>query len=161
MGCRAKGRGASPSFAALVVGCRGYFSGLTWVRQSQHRDMTLDEIAAQEHHLLSLIPSRGYFEERAPKVEAAGLPQRWQEVFASYIELLGHDSDGREALARAVFIAWYSYNEPWQLTGIRDLPPPQVVQVLQELDSRMAAGSCHPELLSMLRGYGPGLPFDL
>jgi hypothetical protein len=75
--------------------------------------MTLDEIAAQEHHLLSLIPSRGYFEERAPKVEAAGLPQRWQEVFASYIELLGHDSDGREALARAVFIAWYSYNEPW------------------------------------------------
>jgi len=123
--------------------------------------MTLDEIAAQEHHLLSQIPPHGYFEERGPQVEAAGLPERWQEVFASYLELVGHETDGREALARAVFIAWYAYNEPWQLTGIRDLPLAQVAQVLKELDSRMASGSCHPEQLSMLRGYGPGLPFDL
>ena len=123
--------------------------------------MTLDEIAAQESHLLSLIPPHGYFEERAPQVEAAGLPERWQEVFASYLELVGHDPDGLEALTRAVFIAWYSYNEPWQLTGIRDLPPAQVVRVLKDLDSRMDSGSCDSELLSMLRGYGPGLPFDL
>ena len=123
--------------------------------------MTLDEIAAKEDLLLSWIPAQGYFEERGPQVEAAGLPERWQEVFASYMELVGDDEAGREALARAVFIAWYSYNEPWQLTGIRDLPLTQVAEVLKELDSRMASGSCHRELLSMLRGYGPGLPFDL
>ena len=123
--------------------------------------MMIDEIAAQEYLLLSQIPPHGYFEERGPQVEAAELPDRWQEVFASYVALVGQGTVGREALARAVFIAWYSYNEPWQLTGIRNLPPAQVAWVLKELDSRMASDSCHSELLSMLRGYGPGLPFDL
>ena len=122
--------------------------------------MTLEELASWEERLMAAIPAHGYFEERMPQVVAARLPEQWQEIVECYAALLDDPVQGMEALRRAVFLVWYSWNEPWPLTGIRELPAEVQFRVLERLEQQLASGQPDAELRSMLRGYGPGLPFD-
>ena len=46
------------------------------------------------------------------------------------------------------------------LTGIGELPADVEYRVLERLDQHLARSRPDAELRSMLRGYGPGLPFD-
>jgi hypothetical protein len=123
--------------------------------------MTLQELAVWEKRLIAALPAHGHFEDLIPQVEAARLPEQWQQVVEGYASLLDDPEQGLEALRRAIFLVWYSYNEPWPLTGIRDLSAEVERLVLQRLDQHLASGQSDAELCSMLRGYGPGLPFDL
>jgi hypothetical protein len=121
----------------------------------------LEELASWEDRLMALIPARGFFEERIPQVVAARLPEQWQQVVEAYVALLDDPIQGVEALRRAVFLVWYSWNEPWPLTGIRELSDDVQHRVLERLDQQLASSQPDAELRSMLRGYGPGTPFDL
>ncbi len=123
--------------------------------------MTLEELAAWEERLIAMLPDRGYFEERIPLAEGAGLPGQWRQIFEGYAALLDDPVQGAEALRRGVFLTWYAAIEPWPLTGIRDLPPHVQSAFLERVDRQLASCQVDPELRSMLRGYGPGLPFDL
>jgi len=122
--------------------------------------MMLEELASWEERLMAALPAHGYFEERIPQVVAARLPEQWQQVAEGYAALLDDPVQGVEALRRVVFLVWYSWNEPWPLTGIRELSADVQRRVLERLDEQLASGQPDAELRSMLRGYGPGLPFD-
>ena len=123
--------------------------------------MTLEELASWEERLMAALPAHGHFEQRIPQIEAARLPEQWQQVVEGYAARLDDPVQGVEALRRAVFLVWYSWNEPWPLTGIREISDEVQRLVLERLDQQLASGRPDPELRSMLRGYGPGLPFDL
>jgi len=121
----------------------------------------LEALDAREAALRAQIPRYGYFEERQPQVEAAGLPAQWSQIIDEYAELLRDPVCGIEALRRAVFLVWYSYNEPWQLTGIRNVNPSSELEVLLRLEDELRSSEPDLELRSMLNAYGPSLPFDL
>ena len=134
------------------------------VRQHQralsYMPRSLGELAKCEDGLLTELPQGGYVEDRLPVIEKAGFSRRWQAVLDSYAELLSDAEQGLEALRRATFLVWYSWNEPYFLTGIQPFEEASVRRVLGYLDHHLASAQPDPELLAMLRGYGPGLPFD-
>ena len=122
--------------------------------------MTLEELARREECLMAAIPAHGHFEDRMPQVVAARLTEQWQEIVESYAALLDDPVQGVEALRRAVFLVWYSWNEPSPLSGIGEFPAGVQLRILERLDQHLASDQPDTELRSMLRGYGPGLPFD-
>jgi len=126
-----------------------------------HGRRTLEDLAAWEERLMAAIPEHGFFEERIPAVLEARLPEQWQEIVEGYAALIDDPVQGVEALRRAVFLVWYCFNEPMALTGIGELPADVRQQVLARVDRQLASGQRDEELQTMLRGYGPGLPFDL
>jgi hypothetical protein len=128
-------------------------------RRSAH-DMTLAELAAWEARLQHALPDGGTFEERVPIIEGEDLPAQWSQVFLEYVHLLADEDQGAEALRRALFLTWYLWNEPPALTGIFDLDAQSQRVVLEAVDRLMRCDHPDAELCSMLRGYGPGLPFD-
>lgn len=120
----------------------------------------LNDLAARESRLVATLPKNGYLEERLRVIEAAGLFEQWQDVFTSYVELIEDPVLGHEALRRALFLMWFSWNEPPAITGIGDLAPDSQRLVLGAVEKRLASSELDSESRSMLRGYGPGLPFD-
>ena len=107
-----------------------------------------------------MLPTRGTFDECANHIAAVGLPEQWRQILENYASLLDDSAQGPEALRRALFLAWYSINEPWEFTGLLDMPQDVERRVLYRVDKLLATGRIDPELRSMLRGYGPGRPFD-
>lgn len=122
---------------------------------------TLKDLATREEQLIAALPDGGLFEERLPVIKAARLFEQWQAVFSGYVNLIDDPVLGDEALRRALFLTWYSWNEPHALTGIGDLALENQRLVLEAVDKRLASGQLDSESQSMLRGYGPGLPFDI
>jgi hypothetical protein len=120
----------------------------------------LESLARQELELLSQLPTHGHFEGLQPIIEAAGLPAKWSSIIDEYARFLSDRAFGTEALRRAVFLVWYRWNEPWQLTGIRDAEPKTELSILRALEAELRSSNPDLELQSMLSGYGPGLPFD-
>jgi hypothetical protein len=122
---------------------------------------TLERLAAAEAALLARIPARGYVDERLAGF-AQEMPEKaWADIFAGYIELLDEPSQRLEALRRTVFLEWYAWNEPYFLTGIQPFPTHIVESMYTALEKELNSPEPDPELLAMLHGYGPGLPFDL
>ena len=117
-------------------------------------------LGAREAELLAALPKGGYFEERAPLIEKADLPRRWVQVVQGYVELLDDAPYRLEALRRAVFLIWYSWNEPPALTGIGETSHELEVAVLQALEAELQSPEPDLELCSMMSGYGRGLPFE-
>ncbi len=113
--------------------------------------MTLDEITALEYEWLHKMPDRGLFEERDTLFRKIRVYEAWRRIFRQYV-MLAKTGD-REALKRAVFLYWYSFSEPHELSGIPALDNDLAQEVLGLVDTMLQRGECDAELTWMLPFY--------
>ncbi len=113
--------------------------------------VTLDEITALEYEWLQKMPDRGFFEERETLFQKIGVYEAWRRIFREYVTLA--KTGDREALKRAIFLYWYSFSEPHELTGIPVLDTNLAEEVFGLADSMLEKGECDTELKWMLPFY--------
>ena len=113
--------------------------------------MTLDEITALEYEWLKKMPDRGFFEERDTLFQKTGVYKAWRRIFREYV-MLAKTGD-REALKRAIFLYWYSFSEPHELSGIPALDKDPAQEVFGLVDNMLQRGECDTELKWMLPFY--------
>ncbi len=113
--------------------------------------MTLDEITALECEWLKKMPDRGFFEERDTLFRKTGVYEAWQRIFREYVTC-AKTGDG-EALKRAIFLYWYSFSEPHELTGIPILDTDLAEEVFGLANDALQKGECDTELKWMLPFY--------
>ena len=113
--------------------------------------MTLDEITALEYEWLKKHPRRGFMEERDALFQRTGVYEAGQKIFREYV-VLARTGD-REALRRAIFLYWYSFAEPHELSGISELDKGLAQELLGRIDGMLHNGESDAELRWMLRFY--------
>ena len=116
--------------------------------------VTLDGIARREAEIFSVVEqATGDMEQKYAALAAAGVFDAYADVLARYVDQLDSSALGLEALKRAVFLVWYDLAEPGCFTGLRDLPEPQVRDVLNRLDAAVGRGLLDSEFEAMLGHY--------
>jgi hypothetical protein len=113
--------------------------------------MTLDEITALEYEWLKKMPDHGLMEERHALFEKIGVYEAWRRIFREYV-MLAKTGD-KEALRRSLFLYWYSFAEPHELSGIPQLDAGLAQEVLGTIDDMLQKGGCDVELRWMLPFY--------
>ncbi len=113
--------------------------------------MTLGEITALESEWLEKMPDRGFFEERDALFRKTGVYQAWRRIFREYVTL-AKTGDGA-ALKRAIFLYWYSFSEPQELSGIPALDKNLAQEVFGLANDMLQKGECDTELKWMLPFY--------
>ncbi len=113
--------------------------------------MTLDEITALEYEWMARNPEHGGFEQRHALFQKIGMYEAWQRIFREYV-VLARQGD-LEALKRALFLYWYSWSEPNELSGILGLDQDLVKQVLRTVDDMAGENELDGELEWMLPYY--------
>jgi hypothetical protein len=113
--------------------------------------MTLDEITALEYEWLQRQPDRGLMEERDALFQKIGVYEAWRRIFREYVILAG--TGDKEALKRSLFLYWYSWAEPHELSGIPPLDKGFAREVLGMIDDMLHKGECDAELTWMLPFY--------
>lgn len=115
--------------------------------------------------LASIRGATGSVAEKDAQITRSGMYAEYPTIFRAYIDLM-HDADNPatrlEALKRAVFLAWYSFNALPVVSGIAELPESSVRDVMRELDAAIASQRADDELRRMLRVYREtfGYPFE-
>ena len=115
--------------------------------------------------LASIRGATGSVEEKDAQITRSGMYAEYPTIFRTYIDLM-HSADNPatrlEALKRAVFLAWYSFNALPVVSGIAELPESDVRDVMRELDATIASSRADDELRRMLRVYRDtfGYPFE-
>jgi hypothetical protein len=113
--------------------------------------MTLDEITALEYEWLRNQPDHGLMEELHAVFEKTGVYEAWRKIFREYVMLA--KAGNREALKRSLFLYWYSWAEPHELSGIPVLDKDLAAEVLGMIDDMLHRGECDVELTWMLPYY--------
>ena len=113
--------------------------------------MTLDEITALEYEWLAKQPEGGSFEQRHALYQRIGMYGAWQSIFEEYVVLSRQGN--LEALKRALFLYWYSWAEPNELSGILGLDENLVKETLRMVDDLTRKGGLDEELKWMLPHY--------
>lgn len=127
--------------------------------------LSLDALAHWEAAVLASIRGAGGTpDERDAQITRSGMYAEYPAIVASYLELTGaaYPAMRVEALKRAVFLVWHSFNSLPVETGIAELPESDVRRVMEALDTAIAAGLADEELRAMLAWYRDsfGYPFD-
>lgn len=113
--------------------------------------MTLDEVTALEYEWLAKQPRGGSMEQHHVLNEQRRVYEASQNIFKEYV-VLSRQGD-LEALKRALFLYWYSWAEPNQLSGILGLDENLVEETLQMVDDLARSGELDKELKWMLPHY--------
>ncbi|MBN1358991.1 MAG: hypothetical protein JW993_00285 [Sedimentisphaerales bacterium] len=113
--------------------------------------MTLDEVAALEREWLDRQPHGGSLERMHVLNQEMGVYEAGQAVFVEYV-LLARRGD-IEALKRALFMYWYSWSEPNELSGLFGLAQDLAAVVLGIVDDMARRGELDIELKWMLPYY--------
>lgn len=113
--------------------------------------MTLDQATALEYEWLAKQPCGGSMEQRHALNQRMGMYEAWQSIFQEYVVLSRQGN--LEALKRALFLYWYSWAEPNQLSGILCLDENLVEETLQMIDDLARNGELDKELKWMLPHY--------
>lgn len=115
---------------------------------------SLSQLNQLEEKLLKRVRSvSGLMEEKDKQLEDDGIYTEYAKVFALYVELLQSESDGDEALRRAVFLMWYAQAEPSCFTGLSNLPEESTRALYETLESKAAEDDIDVELLRMVAFY--------
>ena len=119
--------------------------------------LTLQALANWEAAVLASIKgATGTLEERDAQITRSGLYAEYPAIFATYLDIARDADDpaaALEALKRAVFIAWYGFNEPPVQSGIAELPETAIRNTLIELDRVIRSGGADEELRWMVAWY--------
>jgi len=116
--------------------------------------MNIDALSLAEHQLLSRVERvTGLMEEKHEQLQQSGVYEEYGKIYEAYIELLGSDSEGLEALKRATFLMWYEQAEPSCFSGVSGLPEKANRKILEALERRTEAGNLDFELKWMLPYY--------
>jgi len=113
--------------------------------------MTLDEITALEYEWLQKQPDHGLMEERHALLQKTGVYEAWRKIFREYVILAR--TGNREALKRSLFLYWYSWAEPHELSGIPPLDKDLAREVMGMIDNMLRRGESDVELMWMLPFY--------
>jgi len=116
--------------------------------------MKIDALTVMEQQLRSRVNSvEGLMEEKHEKLQRSGVYREYGRIYEAYVELIESESEGLEALKRAVFLCWYHSTEPSCFSGILDLPEITSLKVFEALERRIEAGELDSELKWMLPYY--------
>jgi hypothetical protein len=115
--------------------------------------------------LASIAGASGTIEERDAQITRSGMYAEYPAIFSSYLELARDADDpatAREALKRAVFIAWYSFVEVPIVSAISELPESSVRELMDLLGRAIEKESIDDEMRLMLAWYAGtfGYPFE-
>jgi hypothetical protein len=115
--------------------------------------------------LASIAGASGTIDERDAQITRSGMYAEYPTIFGSYLELARGSQDpgiALEALKRAVFLAWWSFNALPVETGLAELPESDVRELMLVLERAIHAGTVDEELRLMLAWYREtfGYPFD-
>ncbi len=113
--------------------------------------MTLEEVTALEYEWLKKMPRHGFMEERHALFVKTGVYEAWREIFREYV-ILAKTGD-REALKRSLFLFWYSFAEPHELSGVPELDTRLGQEVLGMVSDVLQKAEGDPELKWMLPFY--------
>lgn len=116
----------------------------------------------EEAILASLRGASGTIDERDAQVRRSGLYAEYPAILASYIDLLGGDTEA-EALKRAVFLVWISAVEPPPISGIAELPERYVRETMNVLEHNARENLLDDEFKMMLAWYQSifPMPFEI
>lgn len=128
--------------------------------------MNLSALAHWESAVLaSIAGATGTLDERDAQITRSGMYAEYPTIFGSYLEL-ARDSQAPaialEALKRAIFLAWWSFNAVPVESGLTELPESEVRELMLELERAIHVGAVDEELRLMLVWYREtfGYPFD-
>lgn len=113
--------------------------------------MTLDEIEALEYEWMASRWNEPSVRDRHAHFQRTGVYEASQSVFKEYVSLARQGNT--EALKRALFLYWFSWAEPNELSGILGLDHDLARKVLGMVDDRARTGSLDEELDWMLGYY--------
>ncbi len=128
--------------------------------------LSLDALANWESAVLASIRgAKGTIEQRDAQITRSGMYAEYPAIIGAYIELAEASDKPEtrlEALKRAVFLAWLSFNALSVESGISELSETTVRSLMQILDRALASGIGDDELRAMLAWYRDtfGYPFE-
>ena len=116
--------------------------------------MNIDALNLAEQQLLSRVERvTGLMEEKDAQLRQNGVYEAYGKIYEAYVELLESESEGLEALKRAVFLMWYEQAEPSCFTGVSGLSERASRKIFEALERRIEAGNLDFELNWMLPYY--------
>jgi len=116
--------------------------------------MNIDALNLAEQQLLSRVERvTGLMEEKDAHLRQNGVYEAYGKIYEAYVELLESESEGLEALKRAVFLMWYEQAEPSCFSGVSGLSEKASRKMFEALERRIEAGSLDFELKWMLPYY--------
>jgi hypothetical protein len=128
--------------------------------------LSLEALASWESAVIAAIRgATGTPDERDAQITRSGMYGEYPAIIAAYVELLFHSENAAtrlEALKRAVFLVWNSYNVPSVDSGISELSESVVRELMRGLDRYLADDHGDDELRNMLAWYRDtfGYPFE-
>lgn len=127
--------------------------------------LNLDSLANWESAVLASIRgATGSIEQRDAQITRSGMYAEYPAIVSAYAELTTSDKPPvrLEALKRAVFLVWYSFNAVSVDSGISELAESTVREIMGTLDSLLTHGEGDDELRAMLAWYRDslGYPFE-
>jgi len=116
--------------------------------------MNLAALASAERQLLSRVEQvTGLMEEKHEQLQQSGVYAEYGKIYEAYVDLIESESEGLEALKRAIFLKWYESAEPSCFSGVFGLPEQASREVFEALERRIEAGELDYELQWMLPYY--------
>ncbi len=116
--------------------------------------MNIDALNLAEQQLLSRVERvTGLMEEKDAQLRQNGVYEEYGKIYEAYVELLESESEGLEALKRAVFLMWYEQAEPSCFSGVSGLSEKARRKMFEALERRIEAGNLDFELKWMLPYY--------
>jgi hypothetical protein len=115
--------------------------------------MNIASLNLAEQRLMSQVESvTGLMEEKHEQLQQHGVYAEYIKVYEAYAELISSESEGLEALKRAIFLCWYEF-EPACFSGLFGLPEKINRKVLEAIDQKIRGGELDLELEWMLPWY--------